>query len=118
VAQRTATHSFVLVVDDDLDVRNSIVEVLRVGGHHAVEAQGDDHAVGLLTEGRVALLLLDLGFPTGKGLEMLDRIGNPPPVILMSGSGKVPVVDPRVSVFLSKPMRPEQLLEQVALCLE
>ena len=118
MAQKTATQGLILVVDDDPDVRHSVVEVLRVGGYRAVAAEDADDAVGVLSEGNVALLLLDLGLPAGKGLDVLDRIAAPLPVILMSGSGEAPVADPRVSVFLSKPIRPELLFEEVALCLE
>jgi two-component system, NtrC family, C4-dicarboxylate transport response regulator DctD len=114
VAQTTATESDgrVLVVDDDENVRHSFAEILRLAGYQVSEAGDFDEVSVLLAEGGFSLLLLDLGLPSGKGLDVLDRIENPPSVILMSGSD-APVAHPKVSVFLSKPIAPQLLLDEV-----
>jgi CheY-like chemotaxis protein len=116
VAQKLATDiegdGKVLVVDDDDDVRHSFAEILRLAGYQVGEADDFDHAWDLLAEGGVSLLLLDLGLPTNKGLDLLDRLENPPTVILMSGSD-APVVHPKAAVFLSKPIAPQRLLDEV-----
>jgi DNA-binding response OmpR family regulator len=105
----------VLVVDDNDDVRNSLTEVLRVGGYDVIAARNDDEALGVLAEGRVGLLLLDHGVLTGSGMRLLDRLDKPPPVIMISGSNELPVVnDPRVSVMLQKPISPQRLFDEVA----
>ena len=120
MAQKPATDGVcrVLVVEDNHNVRSSIVGVLQAGGYHVEDAEDVDQAVRLLGEGNVALVLLDYGVPDGTGLRLLDEVTGLPPVILMSGSGEVPVVDSRVSAFLSKPFQPARLLEEVALYLK
>jgi two-component system, NtrC family, C4-dicarboxylate transport response regulator DctD len=128
VAQKTATESEgpvaqkaaadiegdgkVLVVDDDEDVRHSFAEILRLAGYQVGEAADFDQVSDVLAQGGVSLLLLDLGLPTKRGLDVLERLENPPKVILMSGSDE-PVLHPKASVFLSKPIAPQRLLEEV-----
>jgi DNA-binding NtrC family response regulator len=114
VAQKTAAQSDarVLVVDDDEDVRHSFAEILRLAGYHVSEADDFDVVSSLLAEDTFSLVLLDLGLPTNKGLDVLNGIENPPSVILMSGTD-APVVHPKVSVFLSKPIAPQRLLDEV-----
>ena len=117
MAQKTAALRIgrILVVEDNEDVRFSIAQVLRVGGYDAVEAQDLDHAAVVIAQGDVALVLLDYGMPDGRGLRLLDGVVDElPPIILMSASGAMPVVDPRVLAFVSKPFQPGQLLEEVS----
>jgi CheY-like chemotaxis protein len=105
--------SRVLVVDDDPAVRTSMAEILRLYGYSVSEADGPDDALRMLAEGDVALVLLDLGLPLGKGLRLLDDlalldIAHPPPVILVSGSTDVPVVDPQGVRLLAQAGCPRQ----------
>jgi len=59
----------VLVVDDDLDLRVALEEVLTDAGYHAVLAQSAEHALQLLdTVSRPCLVLLDYAMP-GAGAE-------------------------------------------------
>ena len=104
-----------LVVDDNDDVRHSLAEVLRVNGYDVVEARDNDEALSILAQGTVGLLVLDHGLLTGSGLQLLNRLDDPPPVIMISGSNELPVVvDLRVSTMLQKPISPERLFDEVA----
>jgi len=53
--------------------------MLRRDGYHVCEARDADHALNLLAEGDISLLLLDLGLPIGTGLALLDSIMDPRP---------------------------------------
>jgi len=116
VAQRSGTEASgaVLVVDNDEGFRRSVASLLRHDGYRVSEAEDNESALQILGEQDIALLVLDLGLPSGEGLQLLDQITDPPPVLLTSGSGVVQFEDPRVSVFLAKPCPPPQLLEVVA----
>lgn len=104
----------VLVVDDDEGFRLTVAEILRLEGHEVREAEGPEEALAQLADGEVNVLLVDVGLPLGLGLALLERIDDSPAVILMSGSDEARVDDPRVSVFLAKPIRPERLVNEVA----
>lgn len=84
--------SFVLVVEDDADIREDLVEVLREEGF-AVEAAHDGHSALRLLDGRAdcGLVLLDLMMPGASGWEFRRRqIAAPTltaiPVVLITGA--------------------------------
>lgn len=107
----------VLVVDDDLDLRAALAEVLLDAGYKPVLARSAEHALHLLESiVRPCLILLDYTMP-GAGAEgflaAIESLHDAESfsVVLMSGirgvqlrSGK------RVSGKLSKPFEMEQLL--------
>jgi len=110
----------ILVVEDDVDVRGSLVELLAQSGYEVFEAADGAAARMLLTEHDVDLMTLDLRLPVMSGPELLASLPKPPPVIVFSAfsyfdqaavqerfSGKV-------SAFLRKPSTPESLLAAVA----
>lgn len=102
----------VLVVDEHDGIRQTTADILRRGGHLVFEAVDADDAVYRLARGDITVLVVDLGLDQG-GLELLDRIVNPPPVIMMSGFDENPSTDPKISVLLIKPVAPGRLLETV-----
>src|SRR5262249_10930368 len=107
----------VLVVDDDLDLRTAIEEVVVDAGYHAVLAQNAEHALQLLENiARPCLVLLDYTMP-GAGAEgFLSAIESLPDphafsVVLRPGmrGGKVRPGG-RISGQLSKPFQMDDLL--------
>ena len=107
----------VLVVDDDLDLRAALEEVLAEGGYHPVLASSAEHALQLLeTLPRPCLVLLDYAMP-GAGAEgFLSAIQGRPDaesftVVLMTGMPRVTLQsDARVTGQLSKPFEMDDLL--------
>jgi DNA-binding NtrC family response regulator len=107
----------VLVVDDDLDLRVALEEVLTESGYHAVLAQSAEHALQLLeTVARPCLVLLDYTMP-GAGAEgFLSAIANRADagsfaVVVMTGMPRVALrSDTRITGQLSKPFEMDQLL--------
>lgn len=62
--------------------------LLRQEGHEVLEAEDGREALQVVQEHRPDLVLLDLQMPRLSGAEVLDAIGDPPPlpVILLSAS--------------------------------
>ncbi|EBP8673102.1 response regulator, partial [Salmonella enterica] len=53
----------VLVVDDDVTVREVVVSYLRAGGHHVQEASDGEGALTSMRGGAADLVVLDLMLP-------------------------------------------------------
>ena len=114
----------VLVIDDENDIREDVVEILREEGYEAVSAANGADALAALRAGpKPALILLDLMMPVMNGLEFrADQLREPAfadiPVVLMSGTNNVPekAQDMKVTAYLVKPFRLGDLLRIVADC--
>ena len=110
---------YVLVVDDDTDVRESMADILRIEGLEAVVARDGGEALHLLqTRGdKPSLILLDLMMPRMSGWVLLEHLGRDRalasiPVCVVSASG---AALPRgARAMLSKPFDMQRLLEVVA----
>lgn len=113
----------VLVIEDDPDIRDSIVALLEAETPWVqVAAAGDGlEAIELIEEGPVpCLALLDLMMPVMNGLEFLDALrdrGLAPAmrVVLVSGYVELArhVEHPAVAALLPKPFRASDLLALV-----
>jgi DNA-binding response OmpR family regulator len=79
----------VLVVEDDAQIRNGMVALLRIGGHGAVAAASVAEAAAQLDLATPTHLLLDLNLPDGAGTHILRRIRGhalPTRVALVTGA--------------------------------
>jgi CheY-like chemotaxis protein len=87
------TDRFVMLIDDDDDIRDAIGAILRFKGYGFVGAAGGDEALALLRGGvRPFLIILDLMMPgmSGQQLKALldaDRTLRSIPVVVLSGHG-------------------------------
>jgi len=107
----------VLVVDDDADVRWTVVEILRSAGFTVAEAEDGEVALDLLNSGRYRMVLLDMRMPKRDGVSLIEAVRDVPPVVVHSAYsldaadrerlGSV-VVD-----YLHKPVSPQKLLRAV-----
>jgi len=109
----------VLVVDDDADVRTSMAAVLRGSGFEVIEAVDGETALATLRATRVGVLLLDLHMTPRDGVWLLERLDEPPVVILVSAFALYPESDMRsrfsdvVTHFVQKPVAPAKLIDLV-----
>ena len=110
---------YVLVVDDDIDVRESMADILRVEGVEAVVAGDGREALRLLQtrSDKPFLILLDLMMPRMSGWELLERLGADRalasiPVCVVSASGAS--LPSGAQTMLSKPFDIQRLLDVVA----
>ena len=122
---QTGSAPTVLVVDDDLDLREALGSLLRSIGLK-VELFGS--AAELLAANRVdgpGCLVLDVRLPGVSGLDFqaqLARTGITMPIIFMTGHGDVPMTVRAMKAgavdFLTKPFRDQDMLDAVTAALE
>lgn len=119
----------VIVIDDDLYIRELYVEVLKNAGYEVDSAVNGEDAYNKLKNGGYSLILLDIMMPKMDGLEIMDTLKkNPPtvkngPILLLTNLDHEPLVkdalDKGASAFIIKAdITPEVLLEQVKKYLE
>lgn len=80
------TPPHVLVVDDQLGMRETVVELLEQVGHTAVGVASGEAALEALARESFDVVVMDIRMPGMDGVTVLEEIGSPPPrVILMTG---------------------------------
>jgi len=77
----------VLVVEDDISLRNAVAGAVRGAGYRVTEAADGQAAVRELRSNRYDLVLLDLGLPFIDGWEVLHGLEGQriPSVVVISG---------------------------------
>ncbi len=107
----------VLVVDDDEPVRSSCAEMLRSSGYSVIEAEDGEVALGVLQAMDVGMVLLDLKMPRMDGVSLLERLDDPPPIVLLSAFSLDDEAQARVGAKvrtqLRKPVGAYRLLQVV-----
>ena len=117
----------VLVVDDERDIRDAAVMLLRSDGYTAVAAENGQEALGLLRSGAIhpRLIILDLKMPVMDGFafraaQLSDPELAPIPVVVLSADGpRVPEAAERMhaAAAVEKPVDGDELLRVVdAVC--
>jgi CheY-like chemotaxis protein len=78
-----------LVVEDDSDLRQTLVDVIEYCGGRTAAAAGGREAWSLLESHHFDVVITEVRMADGDGLELLRRIrnrpGTSPPVLLISG---------------------------------
>ncbi len=117
---------FILVVDDEPDIRDSVKDILEDEGYGVSLAENGEAARVALRERRPDLILLDIWMPDIDGISLLkewsEGDGLPCPVIIMSGHGTVETAVEATRLgaydFLEKPLSLAKLLLTVERALE
>jgi CheY-like chemotaxis protein len=116
---RVAEPVEVLVIDDDVSIREALVELLTLGGCVALQAPSGRTALDLLRGRRhqPGVILLDLFMPDMDGwLFRAEQLTDPAlsaiPVIVMSASRSGPEIS--ATARIQKPFSGEELLRAVA----
>ena len=109
----------ILVVDDELDIRDLVAGVLEDEGHATRTAANSDEALEAIAARRPSLVLLDVWLQGSRldGLDLLDEIKRRDPslpVLVISGHGSldtaVTAIRRGASDFIEKPFEAERLL--------
>ena len=110
----------VMVVDDDVTVREVVVTYLRAGGHDVDETADGESALARLREQRADLLVLDLMLPGIDGLEVCRRLrakGDDVPVIMLTALGsetdRVVGLERGADDYVTKPFSPRELVLRI-----
>jgi FixJ family two-component response regulator len=113
--------AFVYIVDDDKSVRESLGDLLRSMNYQVTLCRLAAEFVDVELADAPACLVLDIRLPGTSGLELqeyLTRVKIGLPVILMTGFGDIPMTVKGMKAgavdFLTKPIRPQDLLDAVA----
>ncbi len=113
----------ILVVDDELDIRELVAGVLEDEGYSTRGAADSDAALEAIAQRRPSLALLDVWLQGSRldGLELLDEIKRRDPtipVLVISGHGSldtaVAAIRKGAVDFIEKPFEAERLLHMVA----
>jgi FixJ family two-component response regulator len=116
----TESPSIVLVVDDDISVRESLEALLR---HEGLDVETFVSAQEFLSRPPVTVpscLVLDISLPGLNGLDLQKRVAverNEMPIIFITGHGDIPVTVQAMKAgaveFLTKPFNDEILLNAI-----
>lgn len=117
---------FILVVDDEPDIRDLVKDILQDEGYELDTAENGEAARIALRERRPDLILLDIWMPDIDGISLLKEWSEeqslPCPVIIMSGHGTVETAVEATRLgaydFLEKPLSLAKLLLTVERALE
>lgn len=108
---------YVLVVDDEPDIRMLLRDVLEDEGYEVAMAGSVAEAKAARRSRRPDLILLDVWMPDGDGISLLkewtDQDGLPCPVVMMSGHGNVETAVDATHLgaydFIEKPLSIDKL---------
>jgi CheY-like chemotaxis protein len=106
----------VLVVDDDVEIRETMMNVLACEGYEVIGAANGVQALERLRSALPSVMLLDLMMPVMSGwevIEELERTGEIEalPIVVVSAMGA-----PGAQECLAKPVALEDLLQAVGRC--
>jgi DNA-binding response OmpR family regulator len=111
----------VLVVEDDEDVRDSVVAAMIAEGADVMGVGDGDAAIHMCAEGEPDLVILDMMLPNRSGFLVLEKIkgyADSPVVIMMTANeGKrhqAYAESQGVDEYLVKPVPLERLIERAA----
>ena len=109
----------ILVVDDEVEIRNSLEEILREEGYGVATAATAGEALVLLEDAPYDVILLDIWLPDRDGLDVLGDIHRQaadtrPEVVMISGHGTIETAVKATKLgaydFLEKPLSLERTL--------
>jgi two-component system, NtrC family, nitrogen regulation response regulator NtrX len=113
--------SQILVVDDEIGIRELLSEILRDEGHQVRLAENAGEARLIRTRNRPDLVLLDIWMPDTDGITLLKEWATTGqltmPVVMMSGHGTIDTAVEATRIgayaFLEKPIALQKLLSTV-----
>ncbi|MCC8112468.1 MAG: sigma-54 dependent transcriptional regulator [Bacteroidales bacterium] len=119
----------ILLIDDDISIRESVRFVLKHAGYECVLTEGPAQAMDLLRTHQPDLVLMDMNFGNStsgaEGLELLRRVKalRPGlPVILITAWGTIPLAVEGMrlgaSDFITKPWNNQELLRRIETILQ
>ncbi len=114
--------SFLLVVDDNDDLRMVVAHMLRLAGHEVMEASDGKAALAAIENREPDLLVLDLWMPHMSGLELCALLKSNPftariPVLMLTAQSdlahKIQGFQAGADDYLPKPFEPLELKARV-----
>ncbi|TQL67830.1 DNA-binding response OmpR family regulator [Nocardioides albertanoniae] len=109
----------VLVVDDDLTVREVLASYLRAGGHDVVETGDGEQALREMRAAPADIVVLDLMLPGIDGLEVCRRLrqASDVPIIMLTALGseadRIVGLELGADDYVGKPFSPRELVLRI-----
>ena len=104
------TNNTILVVDDELGIRELLSEILGDEGYSVALAENAEQARSYRSQTRPDLVLLDIWMPDTDGITLLKDWANSGlltmPVVMMSGHGTIDTAVEATRVWLSGKTNP------------
>jgi two-component system OmpR family response regulator len=116
---QTFASAQILVVEDDVGLRDEVADYLSKNGYVAHTATSAHEMDNVLATTPVDLIVLDVMLPGENGLSICRRVTDPsgPAIIIMSAMGeevdRVVGLELGADDYLSKPVSPRELLARV-----
>lgn len=111
----------ILVVDDDISLQESLVEVLETEGYYVDTAKTGREAEAKLKSRYFNIALLDIRLPDITGIELLTKMNIIAPKtikIMLTGypdaSSAISAVNEKADAYIVKPVNPTELLELIS----
>ena len=117
----------ILIIDDEADIRNSIIAILSDEGFVCDDASNSNDAISLIKVNNYDLIILDvwLNDPDYDGIKLLKLIKKDDiktPIIIISGHGNIEMAVEAIKEgayeFVEKPFKSERLILSVSRALE
>lgn len=109
----------ILVIEDDDDMRITLVRMLKREGFHTIDAAGGEQALKAFKKNRFDLVLLDISLPDIDGISVAREIRGESNVPIIMVTGKSDVIDRVVGLeigaddYLTKPFNSRELIARI-----
>jgi CheY-like chemotaxis protein len=119
---KQGTGKRLLIVEDDLYLREAFRMMLEDAGYHVAEAGTGADALALVEQDRPDLVLLDLGLPDCSGLDVARQIKAQPQTVTtiivaltghVGGAEKQACLEAGCQAYFAKPISPKELLRRL-----
>lgn len=109
----------ILVVEDDVHIKNLVSATLNANGYKYLVASNAKEAILQITSHNPDIILLDLGLPDMDGIEIIEKVRgwSEVPIIVLSARSddkdKIEALDKGADDYLTKPFSVEELLARI-----
>jgi two-component system, response regulator PdtaR len=117
----TALRPLILIVDDELLIRESLADALAEFGYETLTAAAGEEALALYESRDVAAIVTDMYMGGSDGFVLINALrtrGETVPIIVMSGGQPELAKTLGADATLTKPFRPRQLMQMLDTLLE
>lgn len=112
----------ILIVDDEMPIREMIAVALEMAGYECLEAENSQQAHALIVDRKPDLILLDWMLPGTSGIELARRLKRDDmtsgiPIIMLTAKGeednKIQGLEVGADDYITKPFSPRELVARL-----